>query len=226
MEHATITKTETVPVGELKSHPDNARRGNVAAIAESLRANGQFRPIVVQQSTGYILAGNHTYRAAVDKLGWTHIQATFVNCTDARARAILAVDNRSSDQAGYDDQALADLLQQLEQDDLLTVAGYHTDDLDDLLAKLEENTQLNPEENDNEETFTDDVKEAKSLSDKADAYDAQTSRMVVLNYPIKQFSYVIMQLEALAEEHHLDNNADVVLHLLETATGLTPPKAE
>jgi hypothetical protein len=224
----TITKTETVPVGDLKIHPDNARRGNVAAIAESLRAHGQFRPIVVQQSTGYILAGNHTYRAAVDKLGWTHIEVSYVKVDDKRARAILAIDNRSSDRSGYDNDALATLLEQLQDDDLLTSAGYTTDDLDDLLAELEENADpiAGLGEDDDDEAFTDEVKDAKSLSDKADAYDAQTSRMVVLNYPIKQFSYVVMQLEGLCEEYGLENNADVVLHLLEKATGMSAPKAE
>lgn len=40
-----------VPVAALKEYRDNPRVGNVPAIAESLKANGQFRPIVVWRET-------------------------------------------------------------------------------------------------------------------------------------------------------------------------------
>jgi len=136
MEKARIVRTELVPIGSVQPHPENARRGNMQRIERSLRENGQYRPIVVDEATGYILGGNHTFRVARDKLGWGHIEATFVQCTEARARAILAVDNSSSDDATYDDDALLTLLDRIAEDNLLPAAGFDVADLDDLRLTL------------------------------------------------------------------------------------------
>ena len=53
-----------VPLDTLRPYARNPRRGDVATIVESLRANGQYRPIVVRSSTREVLAGNHTLAAA------------------------------------------------------------------------------------------------------------------------------------------------------------------
>jgi hypothetical protein len=50
----------------------NVRQGDIGAISESLKAHGQYRPIVVDKRTNRILAGNHTWKAA-KSLGWTQI---------------------------------------------------------------------------------------------------------------------------------------------------------
>ena len=51
-------------IDTLLPFPNNPRRGNVKKLRESLEANGQYKPIVVQASTRYILAGNHLWQAA------------------------------------------------------------------------------------------------------------------------------------------------------------------
>lgn len=53
-------------LGELKPHPRNPRQGDVGAIYQSIEANGFYGAIVAQRSTGYILAGNHRYKAAAE----------------------------------------------------------------------------------------------------------------------------------------------------------------
>lgn len=63
--------TQTIPTNQLHTHHKNPRRGDVQAIADSLRVNGQFRPIVVNRGTHTgrpmeVLAGNHTLMAARD----------------------------------------------------------------------------------------------------------------------------------------------------------------
>lgn len=127
---------ERVPITSVHPHPDNVRQGDIGAISVSLEAHGQYRPIVVQTSTNYILAGNHTWKAA-SALGWDQISATFVDVTDDQARRILLVDNRTNDLASYNDQGLADFLTELIESDLgLTGTGYEPDDLDDLIAAL------------------------------------------------------------------------------------------
>lgn len=91
----------SAPMGAFQRHPENARIGNVDVIAQSLAEFGQLKPIVVQQSTGYIVAGNHTFLAA-SKLKWSHIAASVVDLTDEKARQYLVADNATSDMADYD----------------------------------------------------------------------------------------------------------------------------
>lgn len=125
-----------VPIDEIKNHPRNVRQGDVGAIAESLKEHGQYRPIVVQRSTGYVLAGNHTLKAA-KALGWKTVAVTYVDCDDQRALRILIADNRTNDLASYDDAGLADLLKELAQsEEGLAGTIYDGDALDQLLTDL------------------------------------------------------------------------------------------
>jgi 1-aminocyclopropane-1-carboxylate deaminase/D-cysteine desulfhydrase-like pyridoxal-dependent ACC family enzyme len=136
----------SVPLDQLRTHPKNIRQGDIGAICTSLEAHGQYRPIVVQRSTGHILAGNHTYQAA-RSLGWSHVAATYVECDDEQALRILLVDNRANDLATYDDSALSELLRELAQTDIgLTGTLYDGDALDELITNItkewEERTPL------------------------------------------------------------------------------------
>ncbi|MDX8151103.1 ParB N-terminal domain-containing protein [Patulibacter brassicae] len=125
-----------VPVTELRPFARNARRGRVPEIVASLEAHGQYRPVVARKSTGEVLAGNHTL-AAVLELGWTHVAATWVDVDDDQAARIVLVDNRTNDVAGYDDQALASLLEDLADTDReLEGTGFDRDALDRLLDKV------------------------------------------------------------------------------------------
>jgi ParB-like chromosome segregation protein Spo0J len=127
---------ERVAIDSLVPHPRNPRQGDVGAISESLRIHGQYRPIVVQTSTRYILAGNHTWKAA-KALHWPEVNAVFHDCTDDEAYRILLVDNRSGDLADYDSPSLAELLQELAATPLqLEGTGYDGDALDELLKDI------------------------------------------------------------------------------------------
>lgn len=121
-----------LPIESLTPFPGNARVGDVGMIAESLRVNGQFRPIVVREGTNEILAGNHTWKAA-QSLGWSTIKATLVACDDETARRIVLADNRANDLAGYNDALLADLLGSLSS---FEGTGFSQDDLATLIASL------------------------------------------------------------------------------------------
>jgi site-specific DNA-methyltransferase (adenine-specific) len=134
-------ETRTVPIADLRPFASNPRRGDLKAIADSLRANGQYRPIVARRQTGEVLAGNHTLRAARD-LGWTEIAATFVDCTDEQAKRIVLADNRTNDLAAYDDSALVELLQGLPS---LEGTGYDQEALEQLLDELDPEPLLEDE---------------------------------------------------------------------------------
>lgn len=121
-----------VPIGNLSPYPGNPRRDDVAAIVESLRVNGQYRPVVANRRNGQVLAGNHTLLAA-RQLGWPELAVSWVDVDDDAAVRIVAVDNRASDLAGYDDAELVALLGSLPD---LAGTGYDDDALADLLAGL------------------------------------------------------------------------------------------
>lgn len=133
MEQRKIEYT-TVDIDLIEPHPKNVRQGDIGAISESLKAHGQYRPIVVDKRTNQILAGNHTWKAA-KSLGWTQIQAGFVETKDDdEAVRILLADNKANDLASYDDTELANLLKELaETDEGLEGTLFDGDDLDNLI---------------------------------------------------------------------------------------------
>jgi DNA modification methylase len=123
-----------VPIDGLVHYGKNPRRGDVAAIAESLESNGQYKPIVVRAGTGEVLAGNHTLKAARDELGWTKIAATFVDVDDDAAARIVLVDNRTNDLATYDAPELLELLESIPD---LAGTGYDAASLESLYKEQE-----------------------------------------------------------------------------------------
>jgi hypothetical protein len=127
----------TVDIGTVQPHPKNVRQGDIGAISESLKAHGQYRPIVVDRRTNQILAGNHTWRAA-KSLGWSQIAVGFIETKDDDdATRILLADNRTTDLASYDDAGLADLLKELiASDEGLEGTLFDGDALDQLLMDL------------------------------------------------------------------------------------------
>lgn len=122
---------DRVAIRQLKHHPDNPRIGNVDAIAESLEAHGQYRPIVANTRTKHILAGNHTVKAA-RRLGWKRVNVTWVDVDTATEVAILLADNRLADLATYDEPLLLDLLQSMPD---LSGTGWSQDAIDELLRQ-------------------------------------------------------------------------------------------
>jgi hypothetical protein len=128
-----------IPIDSIQPHPRNVRQGDVGAISESLKLHGQYRPIVVQKSTGHILAGNHTYKAA-KALKWKEVAVTYVDVNDDQAIRILLTDNKTSDLAAYDESALAELLKELAQSTTgLIGTMYDGDELDQIISDLSNN---------------------------------------------------------------------------------------
>ena len=136
MQHDLVVRA--FGVGDLTPYHRNPRVGNVEAIAASLEARGQYRPIVVNlgSHTGRaleVLAGNHTLLAA-RSLGWSTVQATTVDVTDEVAAQIVLADNRLADLGTYNDE---ELLAVLEQASDLTGTGYTDRDLALLMRDLD-----------------------------------------------------------------------------------------
>jgi len=141
---ATDLRTLAVPVGNLKPLPDNPRKGDVNAVANSYKQFGQLKPIVARKlkpmkdgsPTGVVIAGNHQLLAAV-QLGWTHIAVVWADVDAKTGKAFALADNRTHDLGKYDKKLLVTLLQELQSEsdaDLLLATGYNDKDLKILLA--------------------------------------------------------------------------------------------
>ncbi len=145
--NSIILSTETVSMKILRKYYKNPRKGNVEKTAESLKENGQFKPLVVNIGTktgrrNEILAGNHTYMGA-EKLGWDEIEVAWVDVTEGHARRIVTADNGASDDSTYDEQILAELLlAQKEETGTLLGTTYMDDALDRLVKPADENADV------------------------------------------------------------------------------------
>ena len=110
-----------VPIESLQPWPGNPRRGDIAAISESLKRFGQLRPIVTQGTV--VVAGNHLV-AAAKQLGWTHLAALDHEfASEQEARGFVLADNRVSQLGTFDDALLAEQLRTFDEGSL-TGTGY------------------------------------------------------------------------------------------------------
>jgi hypothetical protein len=196
-------ETQNIDIDTVHPHPRNVRQGDIGAITQSLQAHGQYRPITYQKSTGRILAGNHTWKAA-KALGWTQIVASAVVCDDEQALKILLVDNRSSDLATYDDKELMELLKELSQNDpLLEGTLFDGDDLDDLVFKLEGSLGF--------------VENGLSIGELKDSYDNAEIRNLSLPYDREQIETIKQRLTELMKTTGATSFSDIVWDLVAEA---------
>lgn len=149
MSETTLDGTsKKVHPSDLNLYYRNPRVGNVDAIKGSLRAHGQYKPILVNKGTytdrpNEVLAGNHTLKAIrdlaeehSDEERWQSVDVWEIDVDDDRASRIVVADNRTSELGGTDDDTLAGLLEEMAQQDAgLEGTGYDFDDLEELLRE-------------------------------------------------------------------------------------------
>lgn len=117
-------------IADLKEWPGNPRVHDLDLLAESLAANGQYKPIVVRKKDMRILAGHGTVKAA-KRINWTEIDATWFEGDDEEAKRIVLIDNRSPERGGYDPEKHLAMLNSMSD---LGGTGYAPVDLERLAA--------------------------------------------------------------------------------------------
>ena len=99
-------KVEKVKLSDIELHPDNYKTVTKDAferVKYQLKTLPQYKPIVADKRTGYILGGNTRYRAA-QQMGWNELWVSWVETeTDKEAFEIMVSDN---DEAGKADEML------------------------------------------------------------------------------------------------------------------------
>lgn len=186
-----------VALAQLIHHPENARTHDLATLKISLNAHGQFNPVVRQRTTGYVIKGNGTMDAAAE-LGWGFLDVITLDVDDDQARRILLIDNRASDNGGYDEDSLTSLLQALGDD--LSGTGYDDGDLDARLAQL---------------AITD--TQGRSAVDEREGWDAKDARTILLTFTVADHQLLCGKLDQLADQMGVDTYSAVVRRLIEDA---------
>lgn len=128
---------QEIPLNEINLLKGNPRQGDIGAVAESIRVNGVYQPIIINKGTktgvpNEVIAGNHRAQAA-QQLGYKTIPAIVLDLTEQEAARIALADNRTSDLATYDNEALLVMLQAIDD---LEGTGYDGDDIDNLINEI------------------------------------------------------------------------------------------
>lgn len=121
---------ERIEISKLINDPNNARKHdkkNIMAIKGSLTKFGQQKPIVVN-AKNIVIAGNGTMQAALE-LGWDKIDIVRSELDGFDATAYALADNRTSELAAWDDDALNATLAALQSVDFdLPAIGFDAKD--------------------------------------------------------------------------------------------------
>lgn len=138
---------EVVPVDRIMPHPDNPNKGDVGVIAESIDVNGWYGVITVQRNTGYILAGEHRWRAAKSR-GADLVPVVWKNVDEVEGLRILLADNETARAGGYDQDALDATLDKLGTltDGDLSGTGFSLLALEDIEREREDEEDAESEE--------------------------------------------------------------------------------
>lgn len=120
----------TLAVDAIQPHPENARLHS-GVLAESVKAHGLFRCVIVQKSSMRIVAGHGRWEAAKAE-GLATIPVLLADIDDATALRFMIAVNRCEDLSSYNDAALVELLNEVQDD--LYGTGFSQDEYSSLVA--------------------------------------------------------------------------------------------
>jgi ParB-like chromosome segregation protein Spo0J len=127
---------ELWPIDRPKDYPQNPRQWNAHAVEKvgaSIREFGWRQPVVFE-SDGVIVIG-HLRRAAGRFLGLTEVPVHAAHdLTPAQIRGLRLADNRTHQEASWNEEALARELQEIQDLDIdLSLTGFDPGEIDKLL---------------------------------------------------------------------------------------------
>lgn len=253
--YPTARRLEHMPLADIDSAHRNPKGHDLPALQRSIGTFGYVEPVVLDERTGRLVAGHGRVEAlrraaadaetppegvALDGNGeWlVPVLRGWSSRSDDEAEAYLIAANRLTEAGGWDDHGLAEILAELADAQLLDVTGYTGDDLDDLIAVLQEDPPLPapgaPDRRDDApaaaaqppDPLAAQSYQSRGLADLKDDYQASNSRLLVLSYPGEVYVWIVKAMAALMGELEVDTNTDVVLALVERATGQTAPRHE
>ena len=127
---ASALMRRAVPIEDCIHLPNNPRRSDTEALAESYKQFGQLKTLIgVPADNGKIMivSGNHQLRAARDILGWSHIAVdVHTELTEEQVAAFVVLENHWGNIGDIDDSATLDFIEQSGMDfvDMFDMVGY------------------------------------------------------------------------------------------------------
>lgn len=116
-----------MPIGSIRPYGNNPRKNDAAVpyVAESIREFGFRVPLLIDRD-GVIVAGHTRYKAA-KQLGLTELPCIVADeLTPAQIRAFRIADNKTSELAGWDYEALQREFEGLQAEDFdLNLTGFN-----------------------------------------------------------------------------------------------------
>jgi ParB-like chromosome segregation protein Spo0J len=197
---------ELVSVDDLQEHPNNPRRGDVEAVVTSIVRNGWHGVVLVQRSTGYVLAGNTRLRAA-RQLGLEKVPVEWKDCTDEEALNDLLSDNRAYDLGYFDEDALAGMLTEADPDALASML-FSADDIAGLVLPLDVPPEPLPDVENGEDDGQ--ARITRSAQEASDSYLEAQTRSIVLPYTLPDYIAVTDHLRQLRQAYGLATSAEVI----------------
>ena len=189
-------KLKKVKLAELHIDPANPRIGNVEAIKASLSEFGQDQNLVVRESTMTIIKGNHRYKA-MEELGWNDCYAMLVDDTEIGAVRRGLSDNRTSDIAFYDTDALAKLVREAGGDD---IPAFDFDYVDALLRSHAD-----------EVSFTGEGADDEAMGDEDYGAPDSSIRQIQLFIENEAYDELVGAIAELRTLYETDNITDTVI---------------
>ena len=129
-----------LPLGQIIPYARNPRRNEqaIATVAASIQEFGWRQPIVVDED--HVVLAGHTRLAAAQQLGLDTAPVHVAKgLSEAQARAFRIMDNRSSENAEWDEGLLnLELADLLEAEFDLGLTGFSEDELNALMSSLED----------------------------------------------------------------------------------------
>ncbi|TKZ20795.1 DNA methylase [Shimia litoralis] len=139
-----------LPLGQIIPYARNPRRNEqaIATVAASIKEFGWRQPIVVDE--GHVVLAGHTRLAAAQQLGLDTAPVHVAKgLSEAQARAFRIMDNRSGENAEWDEGLLnLELADLLEAEFDLGLTGFSEDELTALMSSLEDDS--GPQEGEDE----------------------------------------------------------------------------
>src|SRR5579859_4981566 len=133
----TEAAAEWVSVEELRPWKDNPRINDpaVAKVVESIKRFGFGAPIIARKADREVIAGHTRLKAAV-QLGLRKVPVRYVDLDPVDAHLLALADNRTSEIAEWDDDALGKILADLRAADVdvLTGTGFTDAEIRELIG--------------------------------------------------------------------------------------------
>jgi hypothetical protein len=155
-------RLEYCDIDTIQKAQSNPKRHDLDKVQSSIDRFGYVAPMIIDERTGHLVVGHGRLESlqTLKSNGGTppegitttadgHWHAPVIrgwsSRSDADAAAYLVADNRHTELGGWDHQALADLLDQVADPDLIDLTGW---DLDELAKLLDDDTETMPDEGD------------------------------------------------------------------------------